>query len=357
MEKNKKKLIYLWFGEDTFTIHEKLKEKKNDFEKKFGDFNISEIDWICEGVSENEKLSRLQNGLMSNSLFSSSRMFVIRNMFFSSKKKNGSEKELEKSGGEKEKIVLNYLKNPSESAVIFFIEETLDQRKKFYKELLRLSKESIAEIKEYLTPVNYEFDKWLQTRIEKGGGKIKKDALNILAISLGKGLSQKDKNKRVILSYDLWEAGNEVDKLVSFCKDKDITKEDIELLVRSKVDMNIFNLIDSISAKSKNKAIFLLHAQIEKGSNEIYIFTMLVRQFRNLLVIKNLLEQNLTSPEIAIKTRINPYVVSKTVQQCQNFKIENLKKIYMKLYDADVAIKTGKMDAGLALDLLVVSMI
>ena len=361
--------LSLFFGEDDFTIAEEIKKAKEDFAKNFGEMNISEIDWENQNLNEKEKSSELQNELMANSLFSSDKLLVIKNALFSSTIKTGvhsleckdsESKQIEpayrlKPELQHEDLILKYLENPQERTKIFFVENNLDKRKKTYKELIKLEKNGLAEIKEFITPANFNFDLWIKNRVAKLGGKIENNAINILAISLGKGMAQKDRNRNLKQSYNLWEADNEISKLVSYCNDREITNEDVQLLVQSKVDMNIFNLIDSISSKNKNKSALLLNQQIEKGLNEIYILTMFVYQFRNLLKIKSLLEQNLSNQEIAIKAKMHPFVIQKSIEQCQRFEMKDLKKIYQKLFDADLAIKTGKINPRLALDLLVVS--
>lgn len=364
---NNNKNIHLYFGDDDFTVAENVRKEKDGFEKKYGSINTHEIDWNNQNLSKDEKLGKLQNGLMSGSLFSSEKLLIIKNSLFSSslKAKNSSASREEtqeaasgdnqESNDEKEKIILKYLANPQKEIKIFFIEESLDKRKKIYKELLRLGKSGVAEIKEFSMPADFKFESWIKNRIEKFGGKIGKDALGALIISLGKGLAQKDRSGKISQSYNLWEANNEIEKLVNYREGKQIEKEDVELLVKSKVDMNIFSLIDSISSKDKNKAALLLNKQIEEGLNENYILTMFVYQFRNLIKIKSLLDQGFANPQIAARTKMHPFVVQKTAWQCQKFEMENLKKIYQKLFDADLAIKTGKMNARLVLDLLVVS--
>ncbi|MDF1498489.1 MAG: DNA polymerase III subunit delta [Patescibacteria group bacterium] len=350
------KNIHLYHGDDDFSMAEEMQKEKDVFEKKYGDINIIEIDWNNQNLNESERLSKLQNSLMADSLFSSNKLLIIKNSLFSSgrKKKDEEDEEINPING-KESLILKYFKNPQEGIKIFFIEENIDKRKKIYKEFIRLEKSSFAEIKEFLVPSDFKFDNWLNFRIKKAGGKIEKRALEVLAISLGKGLSQKDRNGKMNQAYNLWEASNEIEKLVSYCDKREIECRDIELLVKSKVDMNIFNLIDSISFKNKKKATLLLSKQIEEGLNENYILTMFVYQFRNLIKVKSLLGQGLVNQEIISQTKMHPFVVQKSVQQCQKFDIETLKKIYQKLFDADVAIKTGKVDARMALDLLVVS--
>jgi len=362
------KTISLFFGEDDFTIAEEIKKAKENFAKDFGEMNISEIDWENQNLGEKEKLSELQNELMANSLFSSDKLLVIKNSLFSSAKSGAHSlecKEFEskqtkpayrlKPELQHEDIILKYLKNPEEKTKIFFVENNLDKRKKIYKELVKLEKSGLVEMREFTTPANFNFDSWIKNRVAKLDGKIENNAINILALSLGKGMAQKDRGKNLKQSYNLWEADNEISKLVSYCDGQEITEKDVQLLVQSKVDLNIFNLIDSISSKNKSKSALLLNQQIEKGLNEIYILTMFVYQFRNLLKIKSLLEQNLSNQEIAVKAKMHPFVIQKSIEQCRRFEMKDLKKIYQKLFDADLAIKTGKINPRLALDLLVVS--
>lgn len=346
------KNIFLFFGEDDFTIAGELKKEKEGFEKEFKNAEICEIDWNDGNLDEKEKMARLQNGLMANSLFGVDKLLVVKNVLFSRNTKLDKEEEI-KSG--KEKIILKYLENPQENIKIFFVEDNLDKRKKIYKEIFKLEKGGKAEIKEFLTPANFQFDNWIKMMVEKSGGKIEREAVSALAISLGRGLAQKDKNKKIIQSYNLWEAKSEIEKLVSYCDGGEITKSDVKLLVKSKVDMNIFNLIDSISSKNKRKAVSLLNEQIDEGANEIYMLTMFVYQFRNLLRVKSLLSKGMSSFEIASETRMHPFVVQKSIEQCGKFEMNDLKKIYKKLSDADLAIKTGKINSRLVLDLLVVS--
>lgn len=364
-EKNKKN-IHLFFGEDDFTIAGEIKKAKENFAKKFSSVEIAEIDWNNESLSEGEKMARLQDGLMANSLFASDKLLVLKNILFSKNKKlkmakgQSEDFDLSAEGGSKiesgkEKIILKYLEDPQEKIKVFFVESSLDKRKKIYKEIFKLEKSNQAEIREFLIPANFQFDNWLKIMVEKSGGKIERDAVGALAISLGRGLAQKDKNKKTVQSYNLWEAKSEIEKLISYCGDREISKDDVGLLVKSKVDMNVFNLIDSIGSKNKRKAVSLLNEQIDSGANEIYMLTMFVYQFRNLLKVKSLLNKGMSSYEIASETKMHPFVVQKSVEQCGKFEMDDLRKIYQKLSDADLAIKTGKMNSRLVLDLLVVS--
>ncbi|MCK5332260.1 DNA polymerase III subunit delta [Candidatus Parcubacteria bacterium] len=353
-----KKNINLYFGDDDFSVAEEMKKEKERFAKGSDQMNIVTIDWKDQSIPQGEKISKLQEALMGSSLFSSDKLVIIKNSLFSAtKKKDIAETEDKNSNNGVDELILKYFANIQEGIRIFFIEDSLDKRKKTYKEILKLEKTGNALIKEFTLPLTFQFDNWIKSRVEKQSGKISREAVNVLAVSLGKGLAQKEKSGKIVQSYNLWEASNEIEKLINYCGVNEIGVDDVSLLVKSKVDMNVFNLIDSIGAKNRAKAVIIMNKQIEEGLNENYILTMLVYQFRNLIKIKSLLEDNFSEQEIVSRTKLHPFVVQKSIGQCRNFNLENLKMIYKKLFDADLAIKTGKINANLALDLLVVSMV
>ena len=360
--------VHLYFGDDDFSMAEEIKKEKELFKKSGDQMNIIEINWKDQSFSQSEKISKLRSALMGSSLFSSDKLVIIKNSLFPLVKTGVHSSESDRSESEQikpahslkselcsEDLILKYFKDIQEGTKIFFIEENLDKRKKIYKELVKLERSGVVLMKEFLVPAEAQFENWIKNRIEKGGGKINRNALNNFVIILGKGFAQKDRRGKVSQSYNLWETSNEIEKLLNYCDGNEIKEDDIGLLVKSKVDMNIFNLIDNISSKNKSKAVLSLNRQIQEGLNENYILTMFVYQFRNLIKIKSLLDQGFPNNEIISQTKMHPYVVQKSIQQCQRFEIETLKKIYQKLFDADLAIKSGKIKSRLALDLLVVS--
>ena len=97
----------------------------------------------------------------------------------------------------------------------------------------------------------------------------------------------------------------------------------------------------------------LLHKHIANGDAPLYLLSMIAYQFRNLLSIKQLQDKNEPYAAIAKISGLHPFVVQKSYQLCSQFSIEQLKKIYQKIFQADFDIKTGNIEAETALDLLV----
>jgi len=152
---------------------------------------------------------------------------------------------------------------------------------------------------------------------------------------------------------DLWQITNEIKKLVNYKNGQRIEIKDVELLVKPKIETDIFKTIDFLASKNKKQALKLIHKHLEKGDHPLYLLSMINFQFRNLLTIKDLIKKS-SSPYFLSKiTNLHPYLVKKSYTQAQKFTLEELKKIYQKIFETDFQIKTGKIAPETALDLLI----
>ena len=80
-------------------------------------------------------------------------------------------------------------------------------------------------------------------------------------------------------------------------------------------------------------------------------------QFRNLLIVKSQeLRRKFYAGDVRVlteKLKMHPYVIQKSTQQTRKFNFEELKKIYQKIFQVDLSIKTGKVEPETALDLFI----
>ena len=80
---------------------------------------------------------------------------------------------------------------------------------------------------------------------------------------------------------------------------------------------------------------------------------MLVYQFRNLLLVKSEIERGVQFQALAQTIKLHPFVLRKSFEQGRGFTLMALKRIYERLLELDVATKSGRIDAQVALDLVV----
>ena len=126
-------------------------------------------------------------------------------------------------------------------------------------------------------------------------------------------------------------------------------------MVRARIETDIFKTIDAIAKRNKKKALALLHKHSEKGDSPLYLLSMINFQFRNLLMIKEK-SQKVHYPQIgklSKELKLHPFVVRKGLRLSENFSFEELKKIYQKLFETDLKIKTGQIEPEMGLDLLI----
>ncbi len=135
-----------------------------------------------------------------------------------------------------------------------------------------------------------------------------------------------------------------------------ITAQDVELLVPYAGTANVFAMVDAIGRRDGRTALRLLHKLLDENAAPLYLLSMIVRQFRILIQVKELSAQGLASSTIAKRAGLHPFVAEKAGRQAMNFSMGQLEVIYVRLLETDLAIKTGQVDDVLALDTLVAAL-
>jgi len=94
------------------------------------------------------------------------------------------------------------------------------------------------------------------------------------------------------------------------------------------------------------------------GANDHYLLTMLGRQVRILLGARALLDENpqASKQELADTLKIHSFVAQKALTQARGFSLEHLKAVHDLLFEFDVQMKRGGIQADLAVDLMTVKL-
>jgi DNA polymerase-3 subunit delta len=222
-----------------------------------------------------------------------------------------------------------YLPRIPESTTLIFMDSTyLSQA----NPLRRLISELGGHIEDYRPPKGRRLEQWITEHVTERGGEIEPKAVGELAVFVGGDLRLLDM---------------EIEKLIAYAGPRPIQEEDVHLLVSEVQVAGIFALVDALGRKDRRRAMSHLHQLLEAGQHPLYILTMIVRQFRLLLQAKDL-----PPSEIQRELKLHPFVAQKIGEQVKNFSREELREAYHRLLETDRAIKTGRLDPALALDLL-----
>ena len=304
-------MIIFLYGKDTYRMREKMKEIVEHYKKIHqSGLNLKYLD----------DFSDFEDNLKQTSMFKEKKLIIINDLF--------SNLEFKERFSKKKKDFLE-----SEDIILIYQEKDFIKNDSLYKFLKKNIKSQEFELLK-----GQKLKNWARKEFEKHKTEIEPKALDLLIEYVGS---------------DLWKMNNEILKLVNYKNRKIINKEDIEFLIRSKIETDIFKTIDALAGKNKKQALDLLHKHLEKGDSPLYLISMINYQFRNLLIIKDLIEKSKPYNIILKTSGLHPFVVKKTYYQSQKFTFQELKKIYQKIFQIDFQIKTGRIQPEAGLDLLI----
>ena len=147
---------------------------------------------------------------------------------------------------------------------------------------------------------------------------------------------------------DIDRLTNELDKLLDLKNDeKEITNSDIDLIVIKKIDNNIFDLIDAIISKNKEKALKIYQNMTNYGEDIFKILIYLSNQIRLIYQVKVL--RNLSDTEIKDILNI------KNVKQITalRYKIDKYKESELLDYLHQLSIMDEELKLGKSIDNIV----
>jgi len=316
-------MIIFLYGKDLYRAREKLNEIIDGYKK----VHKSGLNLIWINAKEKDFRDFLNNFKIV-SMFAEKKLVVLKNVFLNKKFEEDLLEEVKNFKNSKDIVVVFSAGGGPASGG-----ENIDQRNKLFKEL---KKEAKSQEFDLLSGV--QLRNWIRKEAEKNNAKFDEPAEGALLSAIGN---------------DLWQTANEIKKLADYKRGKIIKKEDVEAMIKPRIETDIFKTIDAIASKNKSQALAFLKKHLEAGDNPLQLLSMFAYQFRNLLVIKELIEKQNQYPAIVKKSGLHPFVVKKTFYLCNQFSFDELKKIYRKIFQIDLDIKTGKADPELALELFI----
>jgi DNA polymerase-3 subunit delta len=338
----KPEMYYILHGEDEFSRTREV----NKMRAKMGDPQLADLS-ISFFDGRKITLGELQHACDAIPFLSDKRLVIVEGLLarFEPRRRKRGDEEAGEEGEEESnpdlaKELKEYLERVPETTRLVFVEtKALSKTNPILK--LAQSDKKRAYVKEFQPPKESALPRWIQERVSEKGGEIEPDAIRELAAHIGSDLRLMD---------------NEIDKLLAFSGSAPIGVEDVRTLVASVRESNIFELVDAIGARETSAALRLLHAQLDQNAAPLYLLTMITRQFRLLVQIKDLRTRGLVPAAIAEQLKQSPFVVNKIIAQAPNFTMPQLEAIYGKLLDTDLAMKTSRSDPIVALDLLIVDL-
>jgi DNA polymerase-3 subunit delta len=332
-------MFYVLHGDEEFTRSEEIARLKSLVAQEgMGDLNIITLD------GRKTTLGELRDACNTLPFLSDKRLVIVEGLLQRWGSKGRARKG--KTAGattdaEEDPIstLIEYLPKMPPSTRLLFIESGALPRS---HPLLAYAKDNPAGyVREFQAPSDAQLNVWVVKRAKDKGVSIARDAAGVLVTFVGSNLRLLDQELEKLAGY----AGYA----------RPITAQDVRTLVSAAHDDDIFAFVDALGARNKARAIQNLHELLDGGSNELYLLTMIARQFRLILAAKDCQMRGLKPAEIQRTLHIShSFVVDKLLQQGRSFAVQELERIMARILELDQAIKTGRIQGALAVELLVV---
>lgn len=314
LKNNEFKNMYLLYGEESYL--KRLYKNKLKTSLLSTDDTMNYGYYEGKGINPNEIIDLAE----TMPFFAEKRVIIIEN-----------------SGFFKEKCdsLADYLDNPSVSTCFVFIENEVDKRGRLFKKV----KDKGRAVELNCQDEN-SLTRWILGILNKEGKKITQNAMQLFLSKTGAEMENIQK---------------EMEKLVCYVGERDnISLEDVEEICTTRVTNNIFDMVSAVADKQQKRALDLYYDLLALKEPPMRILFLITRQFNLLLQVKDLKRIGFNSNDIAKKIGLPSFVINKYMAQATKFTIQWLKESLNLCADSEEAVKTGRINDVMSLELLII---
>jgi DNA polymerase-3 subunit delta len=224
-----------------------------------------------------------------------------------------------------------------ETTTLVFIEGELKPPKKAPNPALAIFA-SIATTREFGTLDKSELPEWISVAAERKGARLSGRAVAALAQLIGP---------------DLWMLDREIDKLSAYADGEEVGPDMVADVVSAAHDTKIWDLTDALVAGNEKKALATMRRLIDEGDPPTQMAYMIVRAYRELIIIKDMRERGARQDEIVKASGVQNWKYAQISGLAARYSWPVLRAAYARLLDADLSVKRGLRDDETSLQLLI----
>lgn len=240
-----------------------------------------------------------------------------------------------KSGGEK---MAEYLAEPNETAFFVFNESEVDKRSKLFKTV-----QSKGYATEFAIQDEATLKRWIAGTLAKDEKKITENTVQLLLTKTG---------------TDMDNIQMELEKLVCYCMDREvITDADVEAVCTTRISSHIFDMINAIADKQQKRALDLYYDLLALKEPPMRILFLIARQCNMLMQAKEMKSRGYDNRIIGSKLGVPPFIAGKYLAQASRFSGATLRKAVQQCVETEEAVKTGRMNDMMSVEILIMSVL
>lgn len=246
-----------------------------------------------------------------------------------------SDSGLFKSGGEK---LAEYLASPCESTYFVFTESEVDKRSKLFKTV-----QSKGYAADFTVQDESTLKRWIAGTLGRDGKKITENTVQLIISKTG---------------TDMDNIQMELEKLICYCMDRDVvTDADVEAVCITRISNHIFDMINAIADRKQKAALELYYDLLALKEPPMRILFLIARQCNMLLQAKEMKLKGHDNRTIGSRLGVPPFIAQKVLNQASKFKTSTLRRAVQQCVEAETAVKTGRMNDMMSVEILIMSVL
>ena len=216
-----------------------------------------------------------------------------------------------------------------------FVEEEVDKRSRMYKAV-----KACGRITEFARQDEKSLMRWAAGILGREGRKIRTSDMELFLTKTG---------------TDMGNIRMELEKLITYTQGRDIvTAEDIEAVCTTQTANKIFDMVRAVTERNQKRALELYYDLLTLKEPPMRILFLLAKQFHQLFLAKKMSEEGVAQPEIASRLGV-PSFVARNISACaRSYSAAELQKAEEDFVEAEKAVKTGRLQDVLSVELLIV---
>lgn len=225
-----------------------------------------------------------------------------------------------------------YMPQIPETTHFIFVEDEIDKRSKLYKAV-----KNAGKIVEFTSQTEELLTRWVLTRIKKEGKNITGSVMQLFLNKVGNDMGNIDR---------------ELEKLLCYCMEKEVIEAaDVEAVTTEQTTNKVFDMVNAIAEHNQRKALDLYYDLLTLKEPPMRIMYLISRQFQILLNIRDMSGKGFDNAAMAKNAGIPPFAVRRNLSQAKGFTMQQLKQAIRDGVDYEEAVKTGRMNDQMAVEL------
>ncbi len=314
--------LYFIFGDENYAkgiYMDRIRSKA--VSKDLEEFNYTKFDGRTASIDE------ISDACEALPLMSDMRCVVVEDI------------DIEKLAASDYQKLKEVIKNPCDTTVLIFLTMSLEvneRRSQRYKTFIdTVSKNGVvAKINKRSSK---DIVKFITATAQKNGCTIDDSAAHYLS------------NR---CSDDMTAVSNELAKLCAYCKDRAITKADIEKCGMVDINANIFDISKAMVRGDYATTMNKLRELLELNEDPIAILGVLSSSFIDMYRAKTATAANVNQGEIVsdFKYKGKEFRVKNALNDCKNFSADALRQAITMLAQTDYSLKSTRLDKEITLE-------